>query len=149
MGSMLRSVAAVVLGLLVGMIVIGLIEMVSILIFPLPVGLNMNDPAAVKAAMANIPRGALLLVLLAWVLGTLASSGVAVLIARRAPWVYATILGIFFLLCAVANMLMIPHPAWFWALSLVLFLPAAFLGAFLVPRREKQALAASSSVSVE
>jgi hypothetical protein len=42
--------------------------------------------------------------------------------------------GVLVILAAVANMLMIPHPVWFWVVALLLFLPAAYLGGLLARR---------------
>lgn len=60
-----KSVLAVVLGLILGVVIIFVVEGVSHLLYPPPPGLDINNPKVLKAAMANVPFGALLFVLLA------------------------------------------------------------------------------------
>lgn len=129
MGRVLRSIFAVLGGVVISTFLILAVEAVGMMIFPPPAGTDMSNPEAVKAVMANAPAGVLLFVLLGWLVGTLAGSWAAARIARRAPIVHGMIVGVLGLAAAVANMLRIPHPVWFWVLGVAVFLPAAWLGA--------------------
>ena len=89
MGSVLRSIFAVIGGVVISTFLILAIEAVGMMIFPPPPGTDMSNPEAVKAVMANAPAGVLLFVLLGWLVGTLAGSWAAARIARRGadrPW---------------------------------------------------------------
>lgn len=123
------SVVPVWAGAFVAGLLVWVMELLGSLIYPLPAGMNPDDPAAVKAAMANLPAGALLLVLLGWIVGTFAGAWITALRAARAPIGHGLLLGGLFLVGAVVNMLMIPHPVWFWIVGLAIFLPSAYLGA--------------------
>jgi hypothetical protein len=126
------------LGALATVAIIMAVEGLSAKLFPLPLGVDPRNPESLKAVMAHMPAGALLLVAAGWFLGTFAGAWVAARIAGRAPLVHGLILGVLFLAGAIANLLAIPHPVWFWVLSVALFLPAAYLGAKLATGRPGQ-----------
>ncbi len=133
MHPVLRSVIAVVAGAVVSAVVISLVEMVSSKMYPLPEGMDPNDLEALKKHVATLPAGAFLMVLTAWFLGTLTGGVVACLIARRRSMVHACVIAVIFLAAAVFMMLVLPHPAWFWAPGVLVFPTAAWLAASLVP----------------
>jgi hypothetical protein len=128
MVAILRSIAAVILGVVLGLIVIVAFEIVGQVVYPYPVDIDPKDQEALKAAFANAPPLALLPVLLGWIVGTFSAAALAALIAQRAPVVHGVIIGILFMLATVLNLTLLPHPLWFWA-SLVVFLPAGYFGA--------------------
>ena len=80
---MLRLILAVILGPLVGLVVLGAVDGAANTIFPPPPGVNLTDPAAIRAATAILPAGAQVGQVLAWLLGTLAGAWSANLIAGR------------------------------------------------------------------
>jgi len=97
---------------------------------------------AVKEVMAAAPVGALLVVLVGWFVGSVAGGWLAAWIAGRAAVVHALVLGGLLTLAGIANNLMLPPPLWFWICTVVVFLPATYAGARLVPQ---QPLAGSAS----
>lgn len=129
MGGVMRSIVAVLAGMIVFAFLVMAIEAVGMMIFPPPPGTDMANPEAARAVMANAPVGSLLFVLLAWIVGTFAGAWTAARIARRAPVGHGLVVGVLGLAAAIANMLMIPHPVWFWVLGVAVFLPTAWLGA--------------------
>jgi hypothetical protein len=135
---MIRSILAVVAGLVLSFAIVVLVQGLSAILYPLPPGVDVNDPASLRAAMADVPAGALFLVALAWFVGTFAGAWVAARVALRAPSAHAFAVGGILTLAGVANLLMLPHPAWFWVLGL----SAAVLGAHLAPPAKSPAVAA-------
>ena len=129
MKPILRSILAVLLGAIAAGFLILAVEMLGTRLFPFPPGTDVDNPDALRAAMSHIPTGALLLILFGWIVGTFAGAWVAARVAGRAPIGHGLVIGVLYLAAAVANMLAIPHPVWFWALGVVVFLPAAYLGA--------------------
>ncbi|MCI0691234.1 hypothetical protein L0337_04405 [candidate division KSB1 bacterium] len=123
-----RKILAVVGGIVVGGIVVFVVEWISSLIYPLPAGLDMADKEAMKAYVAALPIGALLFVLLAYVLGGLTGGWLAAKIARDSQIRLSLIVGGVLLLFGIINLVTIPHPLWFAVLSVLVFLPAAYLG---------------------
>jgi pimeloyl-ACP methyl ester carboxylesterase len=125
---MLRRLLAVIAGLAVGAGIVFAVETLSAALYPLPPGTDAANAAAMKAFVAQLPTWALLLVLFGWGLGALAGGWVAARVAGRVRGP-ARVVGLALLGAAVFNMLTIPHPLWFWAVGVLIFLPAAELGA--------------------
>ena len=137
-----RKILATLAGLATGFVVIMLLETVSHKLYPPPPGLDLKDPAALKALIASMPLTAFLLVLLAYALASLLGGLVATLVAGRRATGPALVVGGVLMAGGVANVVMIPHPAWFVAASLALYLPLAYAGARLVLQNEAGRVAA-------
>ena len=128
---------AVLAGLLVAMFAVTLLEIVGVLCFPLPPGVDPTNEAQLKQIIeqGKLPTGALVCVLLAWVFGAGVGSWSA---AKLSPihklfcgWLVGTLL-------FVATLLMLfelPHPILF-SISAVLLVPLAswFGSQFALPR---------------
>ncbi len=126
-----RKIAAVLAGILAGLVVIGCIEAVSHFMYAPDVLPDRNDPKAMAAFIAAMPMGAFLMVLLAYVAGTLAGGWTAARVTKEKPLLYAGIIGGLVLLGAVANFIAIPHPLWFMVSCVVTIPLAAYLAARL------------------
>lgn len=129
-----RRVLATVAGLLVGMVVIGAVERIGHLVYPPPPGIDLHDRAALEKLIAEAPAGALLFVACAWLCGTLAGTALARTIEGPGRTIAAVLVGVLLLLAGIANLLMLPHPAWFVAVGLAA-LVAGGLGGTLVAGR--------------
>jgi len=127
-----RTIAGVVVGVVVAWLTIMLAEFASAPLHPMPAGFDMHDPASVAAFVATLPVAALLLVLAGWVLGALVGSHVAARIARKP--LPALAVGMVIVVGVIANAVMIPHPTWMTIAGVLLPVPAAWLGARLAMR---------------
>jgi hypothetical protein len=130
---MLRSILAVLAGLVVAWITVSLFEFASMHTFPPPPGVDVRDPQQVAALVSRMPAGALALVLAGWVVGAFDGGLVAALIAKRR--VPAVVVGALVALGALAMVMMVPHPLWMSIAGVFLPVPAALLGAWLVRGR--------------
>jgi len=128
-----RTIAGVVVGVVVAWLTIMLAEFASAPLHPVPAGLDMHDPTSVAAFVATLPVTALLLVLAGWVLGALIGGHVAARIARKP--LPALAVGIVLVVGVIANAVMIPHPTWMTLAGMLLPVPAAWLGARGAMRR--------------
>lgn len=133
-----RGILATVLGVLVAGLCISLVQALGHRLYPPPEGLRRDDVEALAVYVAQAPIGALLAVLLSWVVGIFAGGLLAASIARRRPRLYAGVVAAVILLGAILNFAAIPHPVWFVALTLPCLPLAGFasaaLGARLAPR---------------
>jgi hypothetical protein len=125
---MLRTILAIPCGMIAGIVSVTLIHLLSGMIYPLPAGLDMNDAEALNAYVASMPLGALLLVLLAHASGSFVGALVCTLVAGRRWLVAVAIIGGFFLLGGILNLMQIHHSVWFAIVDLLLYLPAAYAG---------------------
>ena len=125
---MLRNVLAVIVGFVVGGIVnSSLIAAGSALVAP-PPGVDVNSLEGLRSAIHQFQPRHFVTPFLAHALGTFAGVLVAYLIARTPRAQTAYLLGVLFLCGGIAASVMIPAPAWFIALDLVLaYLPMAWL----------------------
>lgn len=112
---MLRKILAVIAGAIAGYIVITGIELTTLLVNPLPAGLDFSDEAAMRRWVESAPFAAQAIVVLAWFIGTFVGAWVARSIAREAAtttvpagWIVAGLA----LLGSVVNLFQFPHPLW-------------------------------------
>lgn len=117
-----RSILAVVLGIVVAGLVVAGIEAVAHALNPPPPGLRGADAATLMAAM---PTPALVNVVLAWALGSIAGGFVAAKVSRAHPRGAALAVGLGMVALIAVNLLMLPHPAWMMACGLLLPVPLA------------------------
>ena len=81
---MVRSILGIVLGIVLAVVAIFGIQAVAMIVYPMPEGTDMNNPESLKAALAAMPAGAFVLLLVGYAVGTLAGAWLAATIARRA-----------------------------------------------------------------
>lgn len=129
MKTILRNILAVVIGLLLG----GSVNMALVVAGPHviapPAGMNMGDAASLKASSHLLEPRHFLFPFLAHAVGTLAGAVVAHMIAASRRSAFAYVIGVCFLAGGIAASRMIPAPAWFITLDLVVaYLPMAWLG---------------------
>ena len=139
----IRSILAVLAGIAIAGAMIFAAEAAGQKLYPLPPGVDPRDVGALRAVISTLPAGAFVMVLIGWAAGTFAGGFLAAFIARRAPNFHALIVGGIMMAGAIATMIELPHPVWVWIVGLLLFVPAALLGASLV--RRKGAAAARTS----
>ena len=134
----LRSVLAVVVGFVVASLVMMAIEALNGHYLYPELGKaaeGLTDREAIRSLMASAPVGAFLVVIFGWALGSFVGGLVAAWIAGRAAVGHALVLGALLTVAGIANNLMVPPPAWFWIMSLVILIPAAYAGSRLRPAR--------------
>jgi len=130
-----RNILAVIAGLAVGSIVNMALVMAGSSLIPLPDGVDPNDMESFKANAHLFEPKHFLTPFLAHALGTLIGAMTAAFIAVGPKRMCAWIVGGFFLLGGVAAAFLIPAPAWFVALDLIIaYVPMAWLGHLLATR---------------
>jgi hypothetical protein len=133
---MVRSILAVVAGIVVTVVFFVACEFLGWYIYLYPLGVNPMDTDTAKSI--SPPAGALLFVLLGYFAGTFCGVALAVRIARRAPAVHTVIICGLLMLANLQNLLEMPHPTWFWVASFAMFPLAGVAGALTgrPPRKE-------------
>jgi hypothetical protein len=137
MKSVLRSLGAVLAGFITASLLMTLVECLNgRVLYP---GLakaaeGLKDREAIRAVFASAPMGALFVVIFGWALGSFVGGWVAAKLGKPAGMRSALILGALLTLLGITNNLMLPPPMWFWAASLAMLLPGAYLGARVAAR---------------
>lgn len=136
--SILRRILGVILGFVVASAVMLLVEFTNGHLFYPELGAaakQVKDAAQMKALMAQAPVGSLVVVIVGWLLGSIAGGWAATRIARSESAAPAISLGLLLLLAGISNNLMMPPPLWFWVVSLAVFFPGTWYGARLAGSR--------------
>ena len=129
---MFRRIAAVVAGLPGSVALIMAVQALGVRLYPPPPGTDFADPAEL---MAQMPLGALLMVELSYVAGSLAGGALAGLVAPNRTRGPLLVVGGLLTLAGFANLAALPHPLWFAVLSTLTYVPCVFLGAAVARRR--------------
>ena len=129
MNSTLKNILAVIAGLILGSTVnMGLI-MLSGYIIPPPGGADVTTMEGLQESIHLFEAKHFIFPFLAHALGTFFGAFIASLIAANHKMKMALIIGVFFLIGGITNIIMLPSPAWFTILDLVgAYMPMAWLG---------------------
>lgn len=129
MRTLLRNVLAVVAGIVIGGAVNMALVTLSPSLIPPPAGVDVSNAESLRGAIHLFEPRHFIMPFLAHAVGTFAGALVAYLIAASRKVGIAYAIGAVFLCGGVAASFMIPAPAWFIALDLlVAYLPMAWLG---------------------
>lgn len=130
MNQKLRNVLAVLVAVAAGNIVITLFEGIVTMQYPYPEGMNKEDMYQMKTFVASLPASAFLLVMLGHITGSFVAGLLAWVVSKQS-YVPSLIAGGLFTVFGLMVLLMLDHPWWMW-IELLLYMPAAYLGARLL-----------------
>ncbi|MCP4191570.1 MAG: hypothetical protein GY768_13175 [Planctomycetaceae bacterium] len=143
---MIRQYVGIFVGLLAGVLVISAGVAVSSQMFPPPADLELSNREAMLEYINSLPLTALLITLFAHAFGALVAAFVCETITRS-NWVAGWLLiGVLCLGGGIANLLMVPKPAWFAVVNLMLYVPAACVGGKIAAHLFSSKSAAGASV---
>ncbi|MBX7104896.1 MAG: hypothetical protein K1X57_12495 [Gemmataceae bacterium] len=125
MGSWIRSLGAVLAGLVVAMLMIVGVEIPGSIVHPFPPGVDPTDIEVCRAHVANYPAWILMMVVVAWSVTAFVGAWVATRLGTDRHPAHGILVGLILLAVAVMNMSMLPYPIWFWAGN-VIGLPVGF-----------------------
>lgn len=136
MTTALRVLFAALVGFALALVIISGMEVLGQQLFPAPPGLNPATPDGFRAILAAMPPLAWGWLLLGYALASLVGAWLAVLLAGRhmaGAWVLTALLTA----AGIGNLLLLPHPAWFWFASLPVYPIFGFAGGRLIARRRR------------
>ena len=129
MNPILRNVLAVIAGAILASVTNGLIVKYGGSLIPLPEGVDPMDLESIKANIDRFELQHFIPPFLAHAVGTLVGAFIAAKLAATRKMVMALIVGVIGLAGGIGAAFMIPGPAWFIGLDLVVaYLPMAWLG---------------------
>ena len=118
MNPIIKNIAAVILGLIIGSLVNMGIILISSSVIPPPEGADVTTMDGLKASMHLFQPKHFIMPFLAHALGTFAGALVAGFIAANHKMKFAIVIGVFFLIGGITNIFMLPSPTWFTILDL-------------------------------
>jgi hypothetical protein len=124
---MLRDILAGIAGVVIAVLIVFLADELSHMMYPMPAGLDPSDTEDLRDYIATLPLAAFLMVMGGWVVATFVGAVVADRIGTAKTWIYPTAVGGFVFAATTANLILIPHPHWFTAVSLTAILLSAWL----------------------
>lgn len=126
---LLRNIAAIVAGVILGGVANMMLVVVGPTIIPPPAGVDVTDPDAIRHSIDLFEAKHFVFPFLAHSIGTLFGALVAYLVAASYKKTIVLVIGALFLFGGIAASLMIPAPVWFIVLDLVVaYIPMAWLG---------------------
>jgi hypothetical protein len=136
MKPIVRNILAIIAGLIAGSFVNMGIIMISGSIIPPPDGVDNTTMEGLKAGMHLFQPKHFLFPFLAHAIGTFAGALLTAIVAIKHKMLCALIVGAFFMIGGIINILMLPSPTWFTIVDLVFaYYPMAYLAAKLVPSK--------------
>ena len=114
---MLRKLGAIVLGSIAGYLIVMAIEMLNLVLFKPPAGMNFSDSAALKSWIESLPQTAFILILVAWLVGAVVGVWIATRVGRSP--VPGIVVGLLLLGATVSNFFRFPHPVWVMVAAVV------------------------------
>lgn len=130
-GSILRSVGAVLLGLFVAAMIFFGVEVFANIVHPFPPGADLEDVEVIKAQVVSYPAWVLAVAAALWALMPLLGSWVATRIGTRRHFAHGLLVGLILLGLLICNLSMLPYPSWFRIANLVTFPLGILLGTWL------------------
>lgn len=138
MNIILRNIAAVITGLFLGSLANMAIVSLGPVLIPSPVGADMTTVEGLQQAMPLLQPRHFVAPFVAHALGTLVGALAAYWIAGSRKKLFAWVIGVLFLCGGIAASAMIPAPAWFKAVDLLLaYLPMAWLATVIGARTQR------------
>jgi hypothetical protein len=131
----IRTILAVLAGLLVALATMLALEYVGMSLFPLPPGIDLDNEADLARLVASATLGKKLWVLLAWAAAAFVGGWVAARLSRSHRAAAALVVGGLTVAGVVVNAMLLPHPPWMTAAGVLLPLPLAWVAARLATPR--------------
>lgn len=132
---MIRSIWAVLFGVIVASLWIAVLRWFHGIFFPVMAELNSDDREAAARILAdNSPM--LLGLAVVYFIGTFIGGWIGGRTARRGPLIHGLIVGLVLFGIGIVNPRALPHPVWFWVVGLAAFPVAGSLGGWLAQRNQ-------------
>jgi hypothetical protein len=125
---MINKVFSFGAALLAATFIIMLIEALSVYLFPLYPDSSLNDIVKIEQYTQKTGTHAILIVLLAYVIGSFTGGLVLRLLSKEFNKFIAIRLGLVLMFLGLFNLLSFSHPVWFWITSLTSYVPFTLIG---------------------
>ena len=124
----MRRILGVAAGLVTAFTIFTIVQQFGHTVYPPPADLDPSDMETIKAYLELAPIGALLFVVFAYLIGTIAGAFIAVRVSADNTMMSAYIVGGVIAIAGAVNFLSIPHPTWMVVASFASYLFGTFAG---------------------
>ena len=114
-----RAILAVVAGIVLALLVVTGLEALGHRVYPPPAGVGLSDPAALRMVASQMPVGAFVILVAAWILGAGGGAWLATKLSRTGKAWPGGLVGAATLGATAVNFFTIPHPGWVIAAALI------------------------------
>lgn len=135
--SVAKNVLPVVAGAMGAMMLITLGETGIHKLYPLPLGVDIHNKEAISASIAALPVMAFVLLLLNYMVCSIAGGAISALVSGRTTKTPSIIVGVLLTLAGAFNLLAVHHPLWFSLINFLVYFPCAYLGYFITQQKAK------------
>ena len=122
----MKNLYSLIAGIITGVVLVALLELLLSVIYPIPKGLDMNNADTKEILMLMMPLGAMILLLVNYAVASFAGGLVSALISKKV-W-QSLVIGSLLTVGNIFNLMELPHPLCLAITSMLMFLPFAFLG---------------------
>lgn len=130
---MLRTILAILAGLIVAILTILALQYFGISLFPPPPDIQFDKETDLAQLVASASTGKLIWVLFSWALAAFVGSWVASRISQRHRVAAAISVGVFIVIGVILTVSQYPHPTWMTVAGIALPIPAAWLATRIGP----------------
>lgn len=124
----LRSILGIFLGMVIGSIVIGVLQMINGYLHPMPVGTDPSNAESIRRAFAHLPVTAYIVLLVAYLCGVFFAAFAAGKIAGWSEVLHGFIISLLFVLVGISYFAMFPAPIWVVIGAFIIYFAAGYLG---------------------
>jgi MFS family permease len=127
---MIKKIGIVLLGIMVANVLIFGVQSIGHKIYPPGIDLSQASPEKIEAYIAGMPIGAMLMVWLAYAVGSIIGGFTVGKLGKQSFGIQGSYwVGGILTVLGLVNLVIIPHPMWFAVLTSVTYLPLCWFGA--------------------
>ncbi|MES2477972.1 MAG: hypothetical protein V4561_02720 [Bacteroidota bacterium] len=132
---MKNKILSVIAGITTGWIIVAIADIVVHSFFPLPQNFDYKNKEALKVFAEKLPNSAFIMMIFFWAISVFSGGLVTGKIAKENWQRTCLITGVILLIATIGNLSLIPHPIWVKVITVLMYLPLAYLGAKIVNNR--------------
>jgi len=125
------KIAAIGLGLIISIIIIHIMQFLNLTLYKIPDGMDLTVPQSYEDFLKTNPLF-LIGILFSNIFGSFTGGAIAKLTHYSVSILMAGWVGFVLIILEIYNLIAVEYPVWFWILTVALYIPSAWAGAYFV-----------------